>query len=95
LHGLPANCSIFFAGIPLPMGRGVSDDWANLMSLEEVTVTRKLRPLLHANWVATRASTDRREKLVAVTTAGSAKLMAALPMGKATQCKMKSHLPSE
>src|SRR5215469_9116910 len=48
-------------------------------SLDETTLTRTLRPLIDAGWVTADPGEDRREKLVSLTSAGSAKLTKALP----------------
>src|SRR5262249_55352903 len=42
--------------------------------LDETTLTRALRPLVEGGWVAVRTGEDRRERLVAITAAGAAKL---------------------
>ena len=47
---------------------------SGLTSLDETTLTRNLRPLLDARWIAVRSGDDRREKLVTITKAGTAKL---------------------
>jgi DNA-binding MarR family transcriptional regulator len=39
-------------------------DLGKLTSLNETTLTRNLRPLIDAGWVAIRPGEDRREKLV-------------------------------
>src|SRR5262249_51660976 len=52
---------------------------SGLAALDETTLTRNLRPLLKAGWVAVRRGDDRREKLVTVTEAGTAKLAEARP----------------
>ena len=67
-------------------------DLGELMLLEETTVTRNLRPLINAGWVTVRPGTDRREKHVTITTAGTKTLKQALPVWVETQRKMKSIL---
>src|SRR5207342_2967570 len=42
-------------------------DLGALTSLDETTLTRNLRPLIDAGWVAIRPGEDRREKLVSLT----------------------------
>ena len=49
-------------------------DLGVLASLDETTLTRNLRPLERGGWVAVRAGEDRREKLIAITEAGRAKV---------------------
>jgi DNA-binding MarR family transcriptional regulator len=49
-------------------------DLGGLTSLDETTLTRNLRPLIDAGWIAISTEEDRRDKLVRVTEAGAAKL---------------------
>jgi DNA-binding MarR family transcriptional regulator len=62
-------------------------------SLDETTLTRNLRPLIDAGWVAIDTGADRREKLVSLTDAGAAKLTRALPAWERAQERMRSRLP--
>jgi DNA-binding MarR family transcriptional regulator len=68
-------------------------DLGALTSLDETTLTRNLRPLLKSGWVAVRAGTDRREKWLALTEAGAAKLRQAQPAWTRAQERMRSLLP--
>jgi DNA-binding MarR family transcriptional regulator len=61
--------------------------------LDETTLTRALRPLVDGGWVAVRAGEDRREKLVAITEAGTAKLEEGRPAWERAQQRMRSLLP--
>ena len=54
-------------------------DLSGLTSLDETTLTRNLRPLVNARWIDVRSGDDRREKLVTITRAGTAKLAEAGP----------------
>ncbi len=54
-------------------------DLSGLTSLDETTLTRNLRPLVEARWIAVRSGDDRREKLITITKAGTAKLAEADP----------------
>jgi DNA-binding MarR family transcriptional regulator len=67
----------------------------NLTHLEETTITRNLRPLLAAGWVSVRCGEDRRERLVTITDAGSAKLAEARTAWERAQARMKTLLPEE
>lgn len=67
-------------------------DLSGLMVLEETTLTRNLRALVRRRWVATSAGADRREKLVAITPEGIAKLKEAQPAWARAQRRMKSLL---
>src|SRR5258706_10317271 len=49
-------------------------DLGGLAHLDETTLTRNLRRLVAAGWVSVRRGDDRREKLVTITKAGTAKL---------------------
>jgi DNA-binding MarR family transcriptional regulator len=60
---------------------------------EETTLTRNLRPLVDAGWVAVRAGRDRREKWLKITRSGLAKLEEARPAWGRAQQRMKSLLP--
>jgi DNA-binding MarR family transcriptional regulator len=68
-------------------------DLGALTSLDETTLTRNLRPLIDAGWVAIRPGEDRREKLVSLTDAGAAKLREARPRWERAQERMRSRLP--
>ena len=68
-------------------------DLGALTSLDETTLTRNLRPLIDAGWVAIRPGEDRREKLVSLTDAGAAKLREARPAWERAQERMRSRLP--
>jgi DNA-binding MarR family transcriptional regulator len=62
-------------------------------SLDETTLTRNLRPLIDAGWVAIETGADRREKLVRLTDAGVAKLAKARPAWERAQERLRSRLP--
>ena len=68
-------------------------DLSGQASLDETTLTRNLRPLVDAGWVAARSGADRREKLVTITKAGTAKLAEARPALERAQARMRSLLP--
>ena len=70
-------------------------DLGALTSLDETTLTRNLRPLIDAGWVAIRPGEDRREKLVSLTDAGAAKLREARPAWERAQERLRSRLPGE
>jgi DNA-binding MarR family transcriptional regulator len=60
---------------------------------DETTLTRNLRPLVDAGWVAVRTGEDRREKWLKITTGGVAKLEEARPAWLRAQERMRSLLP--
>jgi DNA-binding MarR family transcriptional regulator len=68
-------------------------DLCDLTSLDETTLTRNLRPLIDAGWVAVSTGEDRREKLVRLTEAGAAKLRKARPAWERAQERLRSRLP--
>ena len=68
-------------------------DLSEVMSLDETTLTRNLRPLADATWIAVHSGDDRREKLVAITKAGTAKLAEARPAWERAQTRMQALLP--
>src|SRR5262249_32733253 len=70
-------------------------DLGGLTSLDETTLTRNLRPLIDAGWVAIRPGDDRREKLVRLTDAGTAKVREARPAWERAPERMGSRLPEE
>jgi DNA-binding MarR family transcriptional regulator len=70
-------------------------DLSGLTSLDQTTLTRNLRPLVAAGWVAVRSGDDRREKLVRITEAGTAKLAEARPAWERAQIRMQALLPEE
>ena len=68
-------------------------DLVALTFLDETTLTRNLRPLIGAGWVALSAGEDRREKRVRLTKAGAARLRQARPAWDRAQKRMRSRLP--
>jgi DNA-binding MarR family transcriptional regulator len=60
---------------------------------EETTLTRTLRPLVDAGWIAVRAGQDRREKWLKITPSGLAKLEEAHPKWARAQERLRSLLP--
>ena len=68
-------------------------DLGAMTSLDETTLTRNLRPLIDAGWVAFDTGEDRREKLVRLTNSGAAKLVKALPAWQRAQERMRAKLP--
>jgi DNA-binding MarR family transcriptional regulator len=68
-------------------------DLGGLTSLDETTLTRNLRPLIDAGWVAISPGEDRREKLIRLTDAGAAKLHEARPAWDRAQARLRLRLP--
>jgi DNA-binding MarR family transcriptional regulator len=61
--------------------------------IDETTLTRNLAPLVKHGWVALRPGADRREKLVSITAAGTAKVKEAGPAWGRAQGRVRSLLP--
>jgi DNA-binding MarR family transcriptional regulator len=70
-------------------------DFAELTSHDETSLTRSLRPLVDARWVAVRTGDDRREKWVTITAGGAAKLEEARPSWERARSRMQAFLPEE
>jgi DNA-binding MarR family transcriptional regulator len=68
-------------------------DLSGLTSLDETTLTRNLRPLVDAGWIAVCSGDDRREKLLTITKAGTAKVAEARPAWERAQTRMQALLP--
>jgi DNA-binding MarR family transcriptional regulator len=68
-------------------------DLAELTLHEETTLTRSLRPLVDAGWIAVRTGEDRREKWLTLTAGGVAKLEEARPAWERAQARMQARLP--
>ena len=60
---------------------------------DETSLTRALRPLVEAGWVAVRAGDDRREKWFRLTAGGEAKLQEARRAWERAQARMQALLP--
>ena len=70
-------------------------DLAELTSHDETSLTRSLRPLVDARWVAVETGDDRREKWLTITASGLAKLEEARPAWERAQSRMQALLPEE
>jgi DNA-binding MarR family transcriptional regulator len=70
-------------------------DLAGLTFHDETSLTRSLRPLVDARWVAVRTGDDRREKWFRITALGLAKLEEARPAWERAQARAQSLLPEE
>jgi DNA-binding MarR family transcriptional regulator len=62
---------------------------------DETTLSRTLRPLVDAGWVAVRGGRDRREKWLRITRGGRAKLEAARPKWERAQQRIRSLLADD
>jgi DNA-binding MarR family transcriptional regulator len=61
------------------------------VGMERTTLTRNLRPLINAKWVATATGEDRRQHLLQLTAAGNRKLSRALPLWEKAQREFSRH----
>ena len=68
-------------------------DLARLTLHDETSLTRGLRPLVDARWVAVRTGDDRREKWFTITADGVAKLKEARPAWERAQARIQALLP--
>jgi DNA-binding MarR family transcriptional regulator len=68
-------------------------DLAELTLHDETSLTRSLRPLVDAKWVAVRTGDDRREKWLTITAGGLAKLEEARSAWERAQARMQALLP--
>ena len=68
-------------------------DLAERTMHDETSLTRGLRPLVEAGWVAVRSGDDRREKWFRITEGGQAKLEEARPAWERAQERMRALLP--
>jgi DNA-binding MarR family transcriptional regulator len=68
-------------------------DLAGLTLHDETSLTRSLRPLVDARWVAVRTGDDRREKWLTITAGGLAKLEEARPAWERAQARIQALLP--
>jgi DNA-binding MarR family transcriptional regulator len=65
---------------------------AEKAGMDRTTLTRNLRPLTKAKWVATGTGTDRRQHLLQLTAAGRRKLLRSLPLWEEAQRQFLSQI---
>jgi DNA-binding MarR family transcriptional regulator len=68
---------------------------AEKVGMERTTLTRNLRPLARAKWVAAVTGKDRRQHLLQLTAAGRRKLIRSLPLWEEAQRQFLSQIGSE
>jgi len=65
---------------------------AGQLAMDRTTLSRNLRPLIQAEWVATAPGRDRRVRVVRLTAAGQQKLSALLPVWQRCQEYVEAQL---
>ncbi len=76
---------------PPPMG-----PVANLLAMDQTTLTAALKPLERKGWVLVTANPrDRRRKLLNLTPEGRSVLAAALPIWESTHARLEAKLPED
>ena len=68
---------------------------AEKVGMERTTLTRNLRPLTRAKWVAAATGKDRRQHLLQLTAAGRRKLVRSLPLWEEAQGQFLSQFGTE
>jgi DNA-binding MarR family transcriptional regulator len=75
---------------PLPVA-----ELAERLGTERTTLTRNLKPLTEAGWIALQPGPDARQRIVTITGAGRAKLEAAYPSWRAAQTEFENLMGSD
>lgn len=65
---------------------------AALLAIDSTTLSRSLKPLEKAGWIASRAGADRRERILRLTVAGRKMLEQALPVWRGAQEQLRKRL---
>ena len=68
---------------------------AEKAGMDRTTLTRNLRPLTRAKWVAAGTGKDRRQHLLQLTAVGKRKLVRSLPLWEVAQRQFLSHFGTE
>ena len=65
---------------------------AGLLAIDSTTLSRSLKPLERAGWIASRSGADRRERILRLTVAGRRVLEQALPGWRGAQEQLRKRL---
>src|SRR5580658_8732426 len=65
---------------------------ADKLGMDRTTLTRNLRPLIKAQWVAVTSGEDRRQHLLQLTAAGKKKLNRSIPLWEKVQGRFVSEI---
>jgi len=65
---------------------------AGLLAIDSTTLSRSLKPLEKAGWIASRAGRDRRERILRLTATGRRTLEQALPWWRGVQEQLRKRL---
>jgi DNA-binding MarR family transcriptional regulator len=68
---------------------------ADKLGMDRTTLTRNLRPLLKAQWVAVTSGEDRRQHLLQLTAAGKKKLTRSIPLWEKVQERFVSEIGAQ
>jgi DNA-binding MarR family transcriptional regulator len=68
---------------------------ADKLGMDRTTLTRNLRPLIKAQWVAVTSGEDRRQHLLQLTAAGKKKLTRSIPLWEEVQGRFVSEIGAQ
>jgi DNA-binding MarR family transcriptional regulator len=68
---------------------------AERLGMDRTTLTRNLRPLIKAHWVAVASGEDRRQRLLQLTAAGKRKLNRCVPLWEKIQSQFVSEIGAQ
>lgn len=77
------------------LGEVQQGELGTVAHLDQTTITRNIRPLVDAGWVAVSKGQDQREKRIAITKKGKAMLAKARPCWERAQSRTKALVSKE
>ncbi|MCG3171891.1 MAG: hypothetical protein GMKNLPBB_00032 [Myxococcota bacterium] len=93
-HDITANQFTILAAV-VNMGELPVGQLAEVLGMDQSTLSRNLIPLKREGWLSLHQSNDRRERRVCITQAGAQKLMEAAPTWNRLQNKVQQELGTE